>query len=149
METNESNTAVVGRRVVQYVIDVFLIGVVGTALLALYLLTPTQDDGAIESGPAFWIITAVVVVGSIGWALYVWVFRPHSHNGQTFGMGLMSLQVVSVDGTPASRGQLLGRTLLLVVDVGATPLIGLISMLVSSKHQRIGDHAAKTIVRDV
>ena len=72
-----------------------------------------------------------------------------SRNGQTISMSIMSLQVVSIDGSPASRGQLLIRALLFVIDIGMTPLIGLISMLVSTKNQRIGDHVAKTVVRSI
>jgi hypothetical protein len=53
------------------------------------------------------------------------------------GMGLMAIQVVNVEGSPASPGQLFGRALLLAVDVGITPLIGLVTMLVSSRNQRI------------
>ncbi len=150
MTLPEFNTAVVGRRIAQYTVDWILIAVVGGALLALYLLSPTEEDGAVDSTAAgFWIITAVVFFGGIIWSLYVWVLHPHSHNGQTVGMGLMSIQIVSVDGSPASRGQLLVRAVLFVIDIGMTPLIGLITMLVSTKNQRIGDHVAKTVVRSI
>lgn len=148
LDTDNSNTFVVGRRVLQYMIDWLQVAIVGGALLAVYLFSPTKDDGAVDSSSGgFWLITAFVFFGSILWALYVWVLRPHNHSGQTIGMRVMSIQVVSVDGSPASRGQLLIRALLFLVDVGMTPLIGLISMLVTSKNQRVGDLVAKTIVR--
>ncbi len=150
MSTLEFNTAVIGRRIAQYIVDWLLIALVGAALLATYLLSPTKQDGAVDSTAAgFWVITAVIFFGGILWSLYIWVLRPHSHNGQTIGMSIMSIQVVSIDGSPASRGQLLVRALLFVIDIGMTPLIGLISMLVSTKNQRIGDHVAKTVVRSI
>jgi uncharacterized RDD family membrane protein YckC len=150
MNATNDNTAVVGRRIAQYIVDWLLIAIVGAALLALYLLSPTKQDGAVDSTAAgFWVITAFVFFGGIVWSLYVWVLRPYSHDGQTIGMGIMSIQVVSVDGSAASRGQLLVRALLFFVDIGMTPLIGLISMLASARNQRIGDHVAKTIVRSI
>lgn len=150
MNATGDNTAVVGRRIAQYIVDWLLIAIVGAALLALFLLSPTEQDGAVDSTAAgFWVITAFVFLGGIVWSLYVWVLHPHSHDGQTIGMGIMSIQVVSVDGSAASRGQLLVRALLFVVDIGMTPLIGLISMLASPRNQRIGDHVAKTIVRSI
>lgn len=146
--TTASDTEVVGRRVVQFLVDSFLLGLGNVALLALFLAAPTGDDGSVDSGSvAFWVIAAAVAVGTVLWTLYVWIIRPHRHDGQTFGMRAMGIQVVGADGTPASSGQLLGRAILLVVDVGATPLIGLIVMIVTSRNQRVGDLVASTIVR--
>ena len=143
-------TAVVGRRVGQFIVDWLIIAVVNGLLLSLFLLSPTEADGAIDSSaPGFWLILVVAIVGAILWPLYVWVLRPMRNDGQTFGMSMLELQVVSLDGSAASGGKLFVRALLLVVDVGITPLVGLLTMLITNRNQRVGDLVAGTIVRRV
>lgn len=149
IDTQEDfDTAVVGRRVAQFIVDWLIIAVVNGALLALFLLSPTEQDGAIDSSAAgFWLIAAAVFVGSVAWSVFVWILRPAKRDGQTFGMTMLGLQVVAVDGSSATVGKLFVRTLLLIVDVGITPLVGLVSMFVTTRNQRIGDLAAGTVVR--
>ena len=143
-------TAVVGRRVLQFIVDWLIIAVVNGLLLSLFLLSPTEPDGAVDSSSAvFWLIFVVVLVGALLWPLYVWVLHPRHHDGQTFGMSMLGLQVVSLDGSPASGGKLFVRALLLFVDIGITPLVGLFTMLVTNHNQRVGDLVAGTIVRRV
>ena len=144
------DTAVVVRRVGQIIVYWLIIAVVNGLLLSLFLLSPTEADGAVDtSSPGFWLILVVVLVGAILWPLYVWVFRPARNDGQTFGMSVLGLQVVSLDGTEASGGKLFVRALLLIVDVGITPLVGLLTMLITTRNQRVGDLVAGTIVRRV
>ena len=115
--------------------------------LLLFVAVPTTDDGAVDSGsPVFWVVSALVVLWSLYWLAYVWVLRPHRHDGQTWGMRAVGIRVLSVDGTPASIGQLTGRALLLLVDTLASGLVGLVAMLISKRHQRLGDMAARTMV---
>jgi uncharacterized RDD family membrane protein YckC len=141
------DTDVVWWRVAQYIVDSLIVGIgVGIGFF-LFLAVPTTDEGAADSGSAlFWIVSLVVLLWSLFWVLYVWVLRPHRHDGQTFGMQAVGIRIVSADGGPASLGQLLGRAFLLVLDTLLSGLVGLLTMAFSKRHQRIGDMAAGTLV---
>ncbi len=130
-------TRVVGRRVVQYIIDIILASII-PAILSIVL-----ERG---HGTRLTIGTLVAVVLSIVVYVWYWVIRPSRHGGQTFGMQMLGLAVVSKRGGPASMGQLAGRWILLIIDNLFVGLVGLITMLVSRQHQRVGDHAAGTLV---
>jgi uncharacterized RDD family membrane protein YckC len=141
------DTDVVWWRVAQYVVDTLVTWLGWSVGLLLFVAVPTTDDGAADSGsPAFWVVSALVALWSLYWPTYVWVLRPHRHDGQTWGMRAVGISVLSADGAPASIGQLIGRALLLVVDTLAGGLVGLVTMLISERHQRLGDMAARTVV---
>ena len=132
---SRDETRVVGRRIVQYVIDYVLVGIIPG--LAYWLL---------DRGSLHWIGWTVATIIALVVYLWYWVIRPHSHNGQTFGMQLLGLRVISKDGGPASMTQLFVRGVLLVIDTLFFGLVGLITMLASRYHQRVGDHMARTLV---
>ena len=54
--------------------------------------------------------------------------------------------VISKDGDRANKTQLVIRWILLIIDTLFICLVGLITMLFSHYRQRVGDHAAKTLV---
>ena len=128
---------VVGRRVVQYVIDYVLVGIIPG--IAYWLLD--RGSGFVH-GFGWTIATLIALVVY----LWYWVIRPHGHHGQTFGMQLLGLRVISKDGGPASMLQLFVRGVLLIVDTLFFGLVGLITMMASRYHQRVGDHVARTLV---
>ena len=140
---NEAETRVTGRRVVQYLIDAFLVSIIPS------LVSIPFDRSSRTS--------IHVIGGLIAFALFVligvwyWVIRPHSHNGQTFGMKLLGLRVISKDGGPAKMTQLFIRWICLIFDAipyawPITGLVGFITIICSRHRQRIGDHLAKTLV---
>ena len=140
---NEIETRVTGRRVVQYLIDAFLVG-----LIPSLVSIPFDRSGSrllhILGGVVFFVL--FVLIG-----LWYWVLRPHSHNGQTFGMKLLGLRVISKDGGPANMTQLFIRWICLIFDAipytwPFTGLVGFIVILCSRHRQRIGDHLARTLV---
>jgi uncharacterized RDD family membrane protein YckC len=123
--------------VVQYVIDYVLVGIIPG--LAYWLLD--RGHGILHGfGWALATLIAIVVY------YCYWVVRPHSHDGQTFGMQLLGVRVISKHGGPASSLQLFVRGILLIVDTLFFGLVGLITMLCSRYHQRVGDHLARTLV---
>jgi len=141
------DTQVIGRRVLQYVIDTVIVGLGVGAALSLFLAAPTTDSGAVDTSAAtFWLAFIAVPAASIAWFMYVWVLHPYAHRGQSFGMQLLGIRVIAIDGETASRGQLFARALLLIIDTLVSGLVGLLTMIGSSRNQRLGDMAAKTIV---
>jgi uncharacterized RDD family membrane protein YckC len=140
---HRDETRVTGRRIVQYLIDSFLV-----QLIPSLVSIPFDRSGS----------TVVHIVGGIvAFCLFVliglwyWVIRPHLHAGQTFGMQLLGLRVISKEGGPANLAQLFIRWVCLIFDAipytwPFTGLVGYITILLSRDRQRIGDHLARTLV---
>jgi uncharacterized RDD family membrane protein YckC len=134
---SELDTRVTGRRVIQYIIDYLITGIVASVILWAL-------DRGHGAGNA-----VLVVIGAIidaAWYFWYWVYRPYRANGQSFGMQLLGLRVISKDGGPASMVQLLIRAILLIVDTFLWGLVGLVTIVCSRYRQRVGDHAARTLV---
>jgi uncharacterized RDD family membrane protein YckC len=136
-------TRVTGRRVVQYLIDSFLVGLIPA-------LASIPFD---RSGSTFMHILGGIVV----FAIFVligflyWVIFTHGQNGQTLGMKLLRLRVISMGGAEANMAQLTIRWIGLIFDAipytwPFTGLLGFIVILCSRDRQRIGDHMARTLV---
>jgi uncharacterized RDD family membrane protein YckC len=134
---DQHETKVVGRRVVQYVIDYVLAGIIPG--IAYWLLD--RGNGFIHGFG--WTIATLISLVVYFW---YWVIRPHSHDGQSFGMQLLGLRIISKDGGPANLLQLFVRGVLLIIDTLIFGLVGLITMMASRYHQRVGDHMARTLV---
>lgn len=139
----QAATRVTGRRVVQYLIDSFLV----------WLIPGLVSIPFDRSGSTFLHILG----GIIAFAIFVliglayWVVWPHAHHGQTLGMRLLGLRVISKGGGPASLAQLFIRWVCLIFDAipytwPFTGLVGFIVILCSQDRQRIGDHLARTLV---
>jgi len=136
-------TRVTGRRVMQYLIDSFLVA-----------LIPSLVSIPFDQSNSTWIhvlggIVSFVIFVVIGFLYWVWF--THRQNGQTLGMKLLNLRVISKGGGPANQAQLFIRWICLIVDAipyawPFTGLIGFIVILCSRNRQRIGDHLARTLV---
>jgi uncharacterized RDD family membrane protein YckC len=134
------DTDLLKERILQYLID-WLIGL-GLALPGLLLVVV-----AIVQRAAGWLLVSLLVWQLLSMAAVLWieVGRAHRHDGQTYGMSALDIQVVD-RGTlaPPTRKQLLIRwVLLLLVDSG---LVAVLLVAVTQQHQRLGDMAAKTLV---
>jgi uncharacterized RDD family membrane protein YckC len=140
---NEVETRVTGRRIIQYLIDAFLVSLI-PSLVSIPFDNSSRTSWHIIGGVIFMVL--FILIG-----LWYWVIRPHSHNGQTFGMKLMGLRVISKDGGPANMTQLFIRWVCLIFDAlpytwPFTGLVGFIVILCSRHRQRIGDHLGRTLV---
>jgi uncharacterized RDD family membrane protein YckC len=133
----ESETRVVGRRVVQYIVDYILAGIVPAIAYWLF------DRGSGSLHGVGWLLGTVIALAA--YFIY-WVSIPYAYGGQTFGMKLFKLRVISKDGGRASMAQLFIRGILLIIDTLVFGLVGLITMGCSRYRQRVGDHAAGTVV---
>jgi uncharacterized RDD family membrane protein YckC len=134
---------VTGRRVVQYLIDAFLVGLI-PSLVSIPFDRSNSTSIHILGG-----IIAFVVFVIIGFTY--WVFLTHRQEGQTWGMKLLGLRVISKGGGPANMAQLTIRWVCLILDAipytwPFTGLVGFIVILCSRDRQRIGDHLGRTLV---
>jgi uncharacterized RDD family membrane protein YckC len=134
---NRDETQVVGRRVVQYIIDYILAGIIPGIAYWLF------DRGGGFLHGLGWLVATVIALAVYLW---YWVLRPNSHQGQTFGMQLLGLRIISKSGGPASVAQYFVRGVMLIIDTLFFGLVGLITMMASRYHQRVGDHLARTLV---
>ena len=163
-------TDVVGRRITAYAIDTMFVLIGFVAVLALMThqhRTGVPGDAcailraqsAPTSGAAYhatciriasqaWLwkrsdlMIAVAVAALIG-ILDLLVLQ--AVTGASIGKHALGLTVVNEQGRPAGFGRTAVRWLFLVVD-GGIFLIGLISVLVTHFHRRVGDFAAGTYV---
>lgn len=138
-----AETRVTGRRVLQYLIDAFLVG-----LIPSLISIPFDNSNSTAVHVVGGIVTFVIFVAiSFGY----WVVLAHRLDGQTPAMKLLGLRVISKGGGPANMPQLAIRWICLIVDAipytwPFTGLVGFIVILCSRDRQRIGDHLARTLV---
>lgn len=135
------------RRFVAYFID---LGIVLSAVVVVSLMLVVFSLGSRSGiGPIF-----------VAYFMLVWGYRGFCEavfNGQTLGKRLLGLRVVSERGVPITGAQAVLRNLVGSLD-GTIPyllrldlmsmflLMGLTSMLLTRKFQRLGDLAAGTMV---
>lgn len=128
-----------GNRILAGLIDVIVLGVVFVLMSSLTGGTESGDGKFsvnLEGGPA-------ILYFLIALAYYI---IPEGLTGQTLGKKIVGLRVVAETGA-LSWGKVVIRTLLRIVDgLPVLYLVGIITIAVSKKHQRIGDMAAGTLV---
>lgn len=150
-------TAVVGKRVVAFIIDYVILQAIWS-ILFFALADSADTDFATCTGTC---VTAGDTVYGVGggkaallWLVYwgYWIGALvilQGVKGFTPGKGIMGLRVVNDQGSPPGPIKALVRSLLLIVDMlpyCIPGLLGLILLLTSKDHTRIGDKAAKTHV---
>lgn len=139
-------TRTVGRRCLQYVLDVAIVSVpvlivgFGTAILV-------RPPGGLAGIEVFLLLVVIgMFVLNLAGALLVHIWWPHRHAGRTPAMGWLGLRIVMEDGGVPRLPTYLARFLLLVVDGFLFGIVGIVLMAVSPRHQRFGDMIARTIV---
>ena len=163
MQPQGDPTAVMGRRIVAYIIDSLLFSGVFVAAMALtknhvYTGAPsgacqTLRDGGFtgqcvqfgsrvytwKSGGAAAGYGISALVGFIDFVLLQGI------TGASVGKLIMSLRVVDGQGAPCGVGRAFVRWLLLLVDSGCI-IVGLLVALLTHPHRRVGDLVAGTYV---
>ena len=135
----------VGSRFLAVSIDTLLQIVIG--LLVLAAVSGTWSlIGEAGRGRGAWFLAVLVITVFLLFYGYFMAFEAFWH-GQTPGKRLIGLRVLSVTGRPARFHEAILRNLLRVIDqIPGVYAIGIVTMLVSSRHQRLGDLAAGTVV---
>ncbi|MFJ9779657.1 RDD family protein [Amycolatopsis sp. NPDC101161] len=138
---------VVGRRLVQFLLDELLVflPMLLLAIAVVWLFHP-HGPGLLTFLEV--VLYTMLVLDFVG-LLFVTVWWPHRHGGQTPAMRWLRLRVRTLDGGHPSLGAFLVRELLMVVDGFAWGLAGTVVMLVSRRRQRFGDIVARTVVERV
>lgn len=154
------NVHVVNRRILAFLVDMLLWGIVFVVFLYLFgtsgtyhtiSSTTNQAGNVVGSGTnttfVFYLdgMPAVVYYAS----LFLYFVLLEWATGATLGKVVLGLRVTNVDGSGITLGQSLVRNVLRIVD--AFPyiipnLVGLIALAGDSQKRRIGDRAARSLV---
>ena len=90
--------------------------------------------------------TIAIILAYFVLSWFYGVYFESRFNGRTLGKMLFKLRVISIDGRPINGIQAALRNLLRLADVYPSPLVGLVSMTMTDRFQRLGDLTAGTMV---
>lgn len=133
--------ASVGDRVVAGLIDqLIMIGYL-IAIIFFYIWLLNVTEGSSFSYPVAYFVILFL-------PLFFYHLLCETYlNGQSFGKKLMKMRVVKLDGTQAGIGCYFLRWILAPIDIYFTyGSVGLVTMIINGKGQRLGDLAAHTTV---
>lgn len=122
-----------GRRVVAYLVDLIVVGLVVGVLIGIAAATGSNAVTVL----AYVIGIAVALFYRIGF---------EATSGQTPGKRWLGIRVVKADGGPMTWGAAIVRNLLWIVDGLFSNLVGFLLVAFNAKKQRVGDMAASTQV---
>jgi len=99
------------------------------------------------AGASRWAMALMIILAFLLWSSYFIIFEWRM-NGQTPGKRWLKLRVIREDGRPITFWEAAVRNLLRIFDIMPIPFysIGLISVFVSTRGQRVGDLVAGTVV---
>ncbi len=139
----EMRLASLGERLLAAIIDLIII------IAFLYVIFKIVDAlNLITYGMDKWSKMAIYSLLMLPAMLYTLVSEIF-FKGQTLGKKVLKIKVIKKDGYAASFGDYFARWIFRLVDVwllGLTPIIGIISIIVSKDNQRMGDMASGTAV---
>jgi uncharacterized RDD family membrane protein YckC len=129
---------------VDHFIQLLLVILVVVAFQWAGLLSQFKDE--LSEAPK-WAIAALIIAGFCIWSGYFAVFE-WAWNGQTPGKRLLKLRVIREDGRPVTFWEAAARNLVRIFDMmpGVFYSVGLLSVFLSSRDQRVGDFVAGTVV---
>ncbi|MFZ4862735.1 RDD family protein [Sphingobacterium sp. Mn56C] len=132
--------APVGKRIISFAIDI------GIMTVYAILINVVLSKSGLYEGKDDWLIAGIVSLLFLPLIFYPLLLETFM-DGQTIGKKIMKIKVVMIDGTRASIYQYFIRWVCNTVDIfigfGG---IGLTTIILSNKSQRIGDMAADTAV---
>jgi len=133
--------ATIGDRVLAALIDYLIM--IGYFVAMLLLFSFLLD---FTSGSGFYFPVAYFILLFLPFFFYHLLCETFL-SGQSFGKKIMKTRVVKLDGTPAGFGSYFLRWLIAPIDIYFTyGSVGIITMLINGKGQRLGDLAATTTV---
>jgi uncharacterized RDD family membrane protein YckC len=136
----EYPVASVGERVVAAIIDLLIMVGYFIAILFLYIWLLNSTEGS-----SFYYPVAIGVILFLPLFFYHLLCETYL-NGQSFGKKIMKMRVVKLDGSQAGIGSYFLRWILAPIDYFLYGAVGIVTMIVNGKGQRLGDLAAHTTV---
>ena len=140
--------ASIGNRFLACAIDhaIQLLTLLLIILAGFALASMTNWENKIESAPK-WVYAVMILLAFLIFAGY-FAFFEWLWSGQTPGKRWMKLRVIREDGRPITFWEASVRNLIRTLDMMPAPFysIGLISVFVTSRDQRVGDMVAGTVV---
>ena len=135
----EFTTANVGSRILAFVIDAAIVGVVSfLGVLPLALTDATLPE---------WLVASILVVVIPGWYFGYFTVSETLWRGRTVGKAALGLRVVTKEGGPVRFRHAAVRTLLGLVDFGiGSGFFAVLFILLTRDNQRLGDLVAGTLV---
>lgn len=132
----EQTPASLGERAIAYFIDMVVVVLYGVSLFTLFSFLPSNLPDST------WLFVFLLVLPALGYPFLCETFN----EGQTPGKRIMKIRVVKVDGSTPSVGNYLLRWLLRPIDGPVFSYAGALVILLTERHQRLGDLAAGTMV---
>lgn len=139
----EPRMASIGDRLIAVILDAFVL-IAAFAVAGMWV--GRRMGGVTESGFSLTGTPALITisVSALAGFVYYWLFE--GLFGATLGKGIAGIQVRRVNGGRCGLGASLVRNLLRIVDGIGVYLVGFLAAIFSKRRQRLGDHAAGTIV---
>ena len=137
----ELTLAGVGSRFTSALIDYVFQTIILVALLLVLRFGAGIDPGSSGVATALWAVGFFVVFWGYDVAFEV------LNSGRTPGKAMNGLRVVRESGAPVTFGTSAVRNVIRIIDIlPGTYLVGMVSIVITRRNQRVGDLAAGTLV---
>lgn len=138
--TIEYELASLRDRIIAFLLDLIVVGLVFALLLQLFSMAPPWIQGVSSSA-------IIIRLAPILLFLCYQFFSALLANGQSLGKKVLNIRVVRLDGHQPSASDHLTRTIFHLVDIiFSSGVLAALFISTSVKRQRLGDMAAHTIV---
>ncbi|MBM7619182.1 putative RDD family membrane protein YckC [Bacillus tianshenii] len=140
-------SAGLGSRAAAFIIDQIILLIVNILIIIglLFMINGTFMDFFSADMPSYLIAGAIILIFIIRWA-YFFAFEYFS-GGSTLGKKMVGIRVIQENGHSITLLSSLLRNLLRIIDsLPMNYLVGMLMIFFHSKHKRLGDLVAGTIV---
>jgi uncharacterized RDD family membrane protein YckC len=136
----------VGSRFLAIAFDTLLQGIAAFALAMIAVFSEVSASAIVGRSLGPWVLALLVFALFVIYTGYFAVFEV-MWRGQTPGKRLVGLRVIDVSGSPVTVYSAILRNLIRIVDqLPGIYAVGIVSVIVTSRQQRLGDLAAGTVV---
>ena len=132
-------------RLVASILDMICLGIV---YVVVGMATAARLGGVTDSGFSLSGTPAVVAIGTTCVAGFLYYWLAEGFFGSTLGKAIVGIQVRRKTGAPCGIAASLLRNVLRIIDGIGVYLVGFFVAILSKARQRLGDHAAGTVVVD-
>jgi uncharacterized RDD family membrane protein YckC len=133
-----------GSRSAAMIIDQVIITIANIALFLLLILATSNNIWVLMESS--WLVAVfIIAVFVINWGYFF--AAEYFFNGKTIGKNMIGIRVIQENGHSITLLSALIRNLLRIIDMLPTAyFLGIVLVFLNSKHKRLGDMAAGTVV---